>query len=120
MVYIRYGMGEEETPMPWKETCAMDQRVQFIGDWLSGQYSKIDLCECYGISRPTGDKWIQRYERLGVDGLKALSQAARTHPNATDPALCERIVQYKLCHPRWGRVAPCSTGARLARRQYGG
>ena len=49
--------------MPWKETCAMDQR--FIGDWLNGQYTKIDLCGFYGISRPTGDKWIQRYERLG-------------------------------------------------------
>ena len=44
--------------MPWKETCAMDQRVQFMGDWLSGQFSKTDLCEFYGISRPTGDKWI--------------------------------------------------------------
>ncbi|MGH8473057.1 MAG: hypothetical protein ACREVJ_11505, partial [Gammaproteobacteria bacterium] len=52
MVYIDYGIGEEETPMPWKETCAMDQRVQFIGEWLSGEYSKIDLCEFYGISRP--------------------------------------------------------------------
>ena len=56
---MRYGMGEEEMPMPWKETCAMDQRVQLIGDWLSGQYSKSDLCRYYGISRPTGDKWIE-------------------------------------------------------------
>jgi hypothetical protein len=30
--------------MPWKETNAMDQRVQFIGDWLSGRYSKTELC----------------------------------------------------------------------------
>ncbi len=88
--------------MPWKETCAMDQRVQFLGDWLSGQYTKTDLCEFYGISRPTGDKWIERYECLGVEGLKALSRAARTHPNATDPALCECIVAYKLGHQRWG------------------
>ena len=26
--------------MPWKETCAMDQRIQFIRDWLSGDYNE--------------------------------------------------------------------------------
>ena len=75
--------------MPWKETCAMDQRVQFIGDLLSGQYSKSDLCRYYGISRPTGDKWIERYQRWGVEGLKERSRAARTHPNAVAPEVCE-------------------------------
>ena len=88
--------------MPWKETCAMDQRVQFIGDWLSGQYSKSDLCRYYGISRPTGDKWIERYQRWGVEGLKERSRAARTHPNAVAPEVCERIVQYKVMHPSFG------------------
>lgn len=88
--------------MPWKETSAMDQRVQFIGDWLSGRYSKIDLCEFYGISRPTGDKWINRYHRFGPDGLKELSRAARHHPNAVAAELRERIIQYKLQHQYFG------------------
>ncbi len=35
--------------MPWKETCAMDQRVQFISDYLSGDFSKRELCEAYGM-----------------------------------------------------------------------
>ena len=98
-VYIGYGIGEEETPMPWRETCAMDQRVQFIGYWLSGHYAKIDLCEFYGISRPTGEKWIRR---LGLEGLNELSRAAKHHPNAIDSSLCERIVQYKLRHQCFG------------------
>ena len=88
--------------MPWKETCAMDQRVQFLGDWLDMQYTKTDLCEFYGISRPTGDKWIGRYQQLGLDGLKEWSRAAKDHPNAIDISLCERIVQYKLRHQRFG------------------
>lgn len=88
--------------MPWKETSTMDQRVQFMGDWLSGQFTKTDLCEFYGISRPTGDKWIDRYQRSGVEGLKDLSRVAKHHPNAIDPARCERIVQYKLRHQRFG------------------
>jgi transposase InsO family protein len=88
--------------MPWIETNAMDQRLQFIGDWLSGQYTKTELCEFYTISRPTGDKWIERYQRFGIDGLKTGSRAAKSHPNAVPPDLCERIVAYKLRHPTWG------------------
>ena len=42
--------------MPWKETCSMDQRRDFIHDYLRGCYTKKDLCMHYGISRPTGDK----------------------------------------------------------------
>lgn len=38
--------------MPWKEISAMDQRVQFVGDWLSGQFCKTDLCMIYGINQP--------------------------------------------------------------------
>ncbi|MBL1219204.1 MAG: IS481 family transposase [Planctomycetes bacterium] len=88
--------------MPWKETCAMDQRVQFIGDWLSDEYTKSALCAWYGISRPTGDKWIKRYEALGVVGLEERSRAPRHHPNATPEALCTMIIEVKLAHPGWG------------------
>jgi len=38
--------------MPWEQTSAMDQRVKFIADCLSGRYSKSELCRAYGISRP--------------------------------------------------------------------
>ena len=31
--------------MPWIETNTMDQRIQFIGDWLSGRYTKTELCK---------------------------------------------------------------------------
>jgi transposase InsO family protein len=88
--------------MPWKETCAMDQRVQFVGAWLSGRYTKSALCGHFGISRPTGDKWIRRHELLGVDGLKERSRAPHSQPNKVSEALCERIVQAKLEHPDWG------------------
>ena len=50
----------------------MDQRVQFIADWLSGDYLKIEFCAAYGISRPTADKWIKRYEQGGVKALEEL------------------------------------------------
>ena len=33
--------------MPWEQTSAMDQRVQFIADWLSGDYLRIELCAAH-------------------------------------------------------------------------
>ena len=88
--------------MPWKETCAMDQRIRFIADWLSGEYSKCALCEAYGISRPTGDKWIRRYEAEGADGLAERSRAPRSHPNAVAVPIRQCIVEAKLAHQHWG------------------
>jgi len=31
-----YRYRQEVLSMPWKETCAMDQKIQMIGDYLSG------------------------------------------------------------------------------------
>ena len=69
--------------MPWKEASAMDQRIQMIADWLSGDYGKSELCRSYGISRPTADKWIRRYEHQGLPGLAELGRAPHCHPNQT-------------------------------------
>jgi len=92
--------------MPWKETCAMDQRIQFIRDWLSGDYMKTELCEAYGISRPTGDKWIQAHANEGLDGLRERSRAPHSHPNALPERWRAMIVEAKLAHPRFGNKAP--------------
>ena len=88
--------------MPWKETCTMDQRVQFISDYLKGCYTKRDLCMFYGISRPTGDKWIARYDKQGPEGLYDRSRRAHWQPNATAPDIAKRIVEMKLTHQSFG------------------
>ena len=48
--------------MPWKAMTTMNQRMQFIADYLRGDTTKTALCLHYGISRPTGDKWIDRLD----------------------------------------------------------
>src|SRR4051794_38269980 len=55
--------------MPWMETSAVEQRVQFVWDFTSGQWTMTELCERYGITRPTGYKWMQRYRDAGEAGL---------------------------------------------------
>jgi len=88
--------------MPWEETSAMDQRIGCIGDWLSGEYTKSELCRAYGISRPTADKWIRRYREGGPGGLAELSRAAHAHPNQTADEVRAMIVETKLGHQTWG------------------
>ena len=46
--------------MPWSETTAMDQKIQFIRDWRRGRHTVTDLCAMYSISRKTGYKWLER------------------------------------------------------------
>jgi transposase InsO family protein len=95
--------------MPWKETSAMDQRVRLIADWLSGDYTKTELCRIYGISRPTADKWIKRYDQRGLQGLEELSRAPQSHPNQTAEELRAMIIKAKLRHQKWGpkKVLDC-------------
>ena len=88
--------------MPWKETCTMDQRMLFIVDYLSGRYTKKGLCRHYGISRPTGDKWIDRYRIHGPEGLDDLSRRPGCHPDTTAPEIVERIIETKLAHQSFG------------------
>jgi transposase InsO family protein len=88
--------------MPWEQTSAMDQRVKFIADWLSRDYTKMDLCRAYGISRPTADKWIQRYQQGGVEQFKERSRAAHSHPNQSSEEVVQMLIETKLYQQSWG------------------
>ncbi len=88
--------------MPWKETTTMEQKVEFICEWLSEKYSITELCKKFGISRPTGHKLINKYLDSGIEGLLEKSKAARNHPNRTKESVEKKILQLKGKYPRWG------------------
>ena len=58
--------------MPWKQTTPMEQKIECICEWRSGKYTITDLCENFGISRPTAYKLISRFEKMGFDGLREI------------------------------------------------
>jgi transposase InsO family protein len=88
--------------MPWEQTSAMDQRIKFIADYLSQQYSISDLCRGYGISRPTAYKWITRYVESEAQGLQDRCRAPHHHPNQTQEEVREMIVETRLHYQSWG------------------
>jgi putative transposase len=88
--------------MPWSETTPMDQKTQFIADYLRERLSMTELCELYSISRKTGYKLIERYLRLGPQGLEELSRRPASCPNRTPEHIEEAIVTARQRHPSWG------------------
>lgn len=88
--------------MPWKRETPMDQRIKLINDWLSGDYGKTALSRRYGVSRPTVDKWIARYQEEGPGGLEERSRAPRRSPQQTSDAVVAKLIEAKLRHMDWG------------------
>jgi transposase InsO family protein len=88
--------------MPWKETTTMEQKVEFICEWRTGKYSITELCKTFNISRPTAYKFIARFEKDGIEGLKGQSTAPKKHPNSTTDEVVKNIIQLKEKHKLWG------------------
>ena len=64
------------------ETNVRDERGRFVHDFESGHWSMTELCERYGVSRPTGYKWLAR-GRKGGAGLADRSHAPHQCPHRT-------------------------------------
>lgn len=88
--------------MPWNQTSPMDQRTQFIADYLRQTFSITELCERYEVSRKTGYKWIDRYLTLGPAGLDELSRRPRQCPRETPRHVVDAILDARRRHPHWG------------------
>src|SRR5688572_10052279 len=87
--------------VPWKEKSSMDLRKEFFARLAAGE-RMIDLCRAYGISRKTGNKFRQRYEQLGADGLADRSRAPKVIPHKPTPEVEQVIVEERRAHPTWG------------------
>lgn len=80
----------------------MDQKTQFIADYLRDTLSVSELCDMYGISRKTAYKWIERYLRQGPAGLENRSRKPRNCPNRTPEHIEAALLQERGRHPSWG------------------
>jgi putative transposase len=102
--------------MPWSQTSPMDQKTQFIADYLRRSLSISELCTNYGISRKTGYKWIDRYLHDGPQGLEDHSTKPYTAPNRTPEHIVQALVDLRAHHPTWGAGKLLAV---IERRHYG-
>ena len=80
----------------------MEQKNEFVKLALRSKISMAELCRRYGISRPTGYKWIKRYKEEGIIGLKERSRRPLNSPTRTDASLEKLIVKLRTQDPAWG------------------
>jgi putative transposase len=88
--------------LPWKERKALDEKKSFIEEWERQEENLAELCRRYEISRQTGYKWLERYQREGEAGLQEHSRTALHHPQAMVPEVREALVGLRSRHPSWG------------------
>ncbi len=98
------GRGCDLAYMPWKQTCMMKERVKFISEWETGDLSMVALCLKYGVSRPTGYKWVRRYQEMEceIDALRDRSRAPLSHPWTTPEELVDLVIRARKQRPAWG------------------
>ena len=102
--------------MPWKVINQMNLKIQLVNDRDTKNFSISDLSQKYGISRPTVYKWLERYEQIGVEGLKEQSRAPKNCPHRTPKKILNLVIQEKLKNRKRG---PRKIRAQLKRRHPG-
>jgi len=97
-----------EAAMAWKEVDVFEQRCEFV--LLASQVgaNKSLLCREFGISRPTGDKWLDRYEEGGLKALQDLPRRPRHFRDETPGYIRDEVYRLRNEHPTWGGRTICA------------
>jgi len=81
-----------------------EERRRFIAAHLDRQsgWTMSELCDAFGVSRKTGYKWIARFRRHGLEGLREHSRARLSQDQATAAPVVARIIALRKRRPSWG------------------
>jgi len=87
--------------MPWKVSQPVDERMRLIARVLDGE-RMTDVCREFGISRKTGNKFLDRYKKMGPGGLEDLTRRPAKLARQSSPQVQKLIVDLKGDKPTWG------------------
>lgn len=88
--------------MPWMEESKVEQRLRFVIEVREEGVSVAEACRQFNISRPTGYKWLRRYDDEGLDGLEDQSRVPDTIPHKTDEEVEQLICSLREQYPNLG------------------
>ncbi len=88
--------------MAWKTMDVREQRVGFVVLASRGEKPLSVLCQEFGISRPTGYLWLERYRQLGLAGIAERSRRPQRSPERTATAMEAQVVELRQRYPDWG------------------
>lgn len=81
--------------MPWKETTKMDEKLFFIREYATDQFTVTELADSFGISRKTAYKYINRFKKGGLDGLQERSTRPNNSPTKIPIEIEKQILTLK-------------------------
>jgi len=88
--------------MPFKETCVSDEKLRFMREYVSSEWTMTELCERFGISREWGYELVRRYRAAGFAGLEPRSCAPHRHGRAMPEPIAAAILNLRKKRPTWG------------------
>lgn len=88
--------------MPWKSVVVKSLRGEFVELARVEGANRRELCRRFGISAPTGYKWIRRWEEDGLESFEDRSRAPKARPWRSSDEVEQAVVAARLEHPAWG------------------
>ena len=88
--------------MPWKTISIIGERLRFVKEALKAQKPFTQLCRLFGISRPAGYKWIDRFIQGGRRALQDQSRRPITSPARMGRIWIERLRRLRRRQSSWG------------------
>jgi transposase InsO family protein len=88
--------------MPFRERCAMEERVAMLRDYDTGVFSVSELAARYEVSRETFHVWKRRRDSGDPEWFSDRASVALHSPHRTDAGIAERVIAMRRRFPRFG------------------
>ena len=86
--------------MPWREASVTSERNEFVRLARMEGSNRRELCRRFGISPPTGYKWLSRDE--SGEELDDRSRRPGSSPRRSEEAVEASVLKVRDDHPAWG------------------
>lgn len=93
--------------MAWKRNSKVEQRLDLVRQMAEGKIATSELCQRFGISRPTAYKWSRRYKQGRLRGLRDKSRKPLARGLQTSVLWLRRIKRLRRRHRTWGARKLC-------------
>ena len=102
-IVYRCADGAHDPFMPWRETNPLNERARFVLLFVEEEEPNLtEACRRFGIGRPTGYKWLERFNAGGFDALADRPRTPVTCPHRTASLIEDAIVLLRKKRPTWG------------------
>lgn len=88
--------------MPFKETCALEERIAMFRDYDTGAFSVSEVATRHGVSRETFYVWHRRRESGDPRWFEERSRAPALCPHTTSVVAADAIIAARRRFPHFG------------------